>query len=93
MNEINYTIEGSLKMGLNPLISKFIFLYFSLLHQHCQGEWIKNVNKCILKTQVHEKESLENSLPHYGVVVALGSVYLFHYSCTKCTSLLGLKFI
>ena len=86
-------IECSLKMGLDPLISKFIFLYFSFLHQYCQGEYIKKVNKCTLKTQLHEKESLENSLPHYGVVVALVSVYLFHYSCTKCTSLLGLKFI
>ena len=28
--------ECSLKMGLDPLISKFIFLYFSFLHQHCQ---------------------------------------------------------
>ena len=90
MNEINYTIEGSLKMGLNNLysiftnISKIVML---MINTHNSKQMYT------LKTQVHEKESLENSLPHYGVVVVLGSVYLFHYSCTKCTSLLGLKFI
>ena len=90
MNEINYTIEGSLKMGLNNFYSFFTNIFKIVM-------LMINTNKSkqmyTMKIQVHEKESLEKSLPHYGVVVALGSVYLFHYSCTKCTSLLGLKFI